>query len=91
VLAKLDALEAEYWAAWQRSQQELVHSVQEEIADEISMPRRWTLMNGRDDETRRAILMAFGVGPDALVSRRCSASIASSPGSGSAPGWQGLA
>lgn len=29
-------------------------------------PGRWTLLNGRDDETRRAITMAFGVGPEAL-------------------------
>ncbi len=29
-------------------------------------PSRWTLLNGRDDETRQAIRMAFGVGPQAL-------------------------
>jgi len=29
-------------------------------------PSRWTLLNGRDDETRKAITMAFGVGPGAL-------------------------
>jgi len=29
-------------------------------------PSRWTLLNGRDDETRKAITMAFGVGPEAL-------------------------
>ncbi|HEY0752719.1 MAG TPA: DUF499 domain-containing protein [Ktedonobacteraceae bacterium] len=29
-------------------------------------PSRWTLLNGRDDETRRAITMAFGVGPEPL-------------------------
>jgi len=29
-------------------------------------PGRWALLNGRDDETWRAIRMAFGVGPHAL-------------------------
>lgn len=29
-------------------------------------PRRWTLLNGRDDATRRAIDMVFGVGDDPL-------------------------
>ncbi|HKO24517.1 MAG TPA: helix-turn-helix domain-containing protein [Chloroflexota bacterium] len=37
-LAKLDAMEAEYWAAWQRSQQELVHSTEEHVDDEIAVP-----------------------------------------------------
>ncbi len=29
-------------------------------------PGRWTLLNGRDDETRKAITMSFGVGTDGL-------------------------
>ena len=30
-------------------------------------PSRWTLLNGRDDDTRKAIRMAFGVGQGALA------------------------
>jgi hypothetical protein len=29
-------------------------------------PSRWSLLNGKDDDTRRAIKMAFGIGPEAL-------------------------
>jgi hypothetical protein len=37
-LAKLDHLEATYWAAWERSREPLEHSAHETVDDEISMP-----------------------------------------------------
>ncbi len=52
-----------------RADREILADLDESNTTRLAVldPSRWTLLNGRDDETRRVVVMAFGVGPGALA------------------------